>query len=81
MLAYGYPWDSAQEQPDLLREASLVCTRGELDTLIAYLQEFRVCAEKEDHRHYRDQDGGWDEAHSDFIIFLTDDVWTKENRT
>lgn len=79
MLAYGYPWQGERETPDLLREASLVCSWQELDTLIAFLQELRDNGQDGDHRHYRDQDGGWDETHSDFILFLThaNEVWTK----
>ena len=81
MLAYGYDWDSREERPQILREASLVCTIKELDDLIEMLQDFRDGGPEErdgDHRHFRDWSEGWNGHHSDFIIFISDKPWTKE---
>lgn len=83
MLAFGYAWDSGAERPQVLRETSLVCTRRELDELIAMLQEFRDSTPSSgegDHRHWRDWSRGWSADHSDFIIFVADEPWTKEKR-
>ena len=80
MLAFGYQWDSEEERPEKLREASLVCTREELDDLIEMLTTYRDEADAEagDHQHFQDWSGGWDRSQSDFIIFLSDKRWTKE---
>ena len=81
MLAYGYEWNSKEERPQILREASLVCTMEELDDLIHMLQDFRAGQPQEqdgDHRHFRDWSESWSKLSSDFIIFISDKPWTKE---
>jgi hypothetical protein len=83
MLAYGYEWSSGEERPQILREASLVCTQEELDDLITMLQEFRdgqPLEQEGDHKHFRDWNEGWSKQSSDFIIFIADQPWTKENQ-
>lgn len=83
MLAYGYEWNSREINPQVLREASLVCTREELDSLIEMLQTFRdtqPCEADGDHQHFRDWSGCWDGQHSDFIVFISDHPLTKENQ-
>lgn len=83
MLAYGYEWNSESELPQTLREASLVCTRKELDDLIEMLQSFRDAMPREadgDHQHFRDWSKSWNEQSSDFIIFISAQPWTKENQ-
>lgn len=83
MLAYGYEWNSGEVNPQVLREASLVCTGEELDSLIEMLQTFRDSRPREaegDHQHFRDWYGGWNGQHSDFIIFISDKPCTKENQ-
>ncbi len=83
MLAYGYAWDSEEERPQVLRESSLVCTREELDALIVMLQAFRDSAPQErngDHAHFRDWSEAWNGQHSDFIVFISEHSWTKENQ-
>lgn len=55
MLAYGYDWEGKTLHS--LRENSLVCSRTELDTLIAFLQDVRTAAEEDaqdsEHWHLR----------------------------
>ena len=83
VLAFGYAWDSGAERLQVLREASLVCTRDELNELIAMLQSFRdrdPSAEEGDHQHWRDWCMEWNREHSDVILFVADEPWTKENR-
>lgn len=82
MLAYGYEWGGEEEKPLSLREASLVCSREELEELIAMLQAFRAQLPEEaegDHQHYRDWSDSWTGEHSDFILLISDQPWTKEN--
>ena len=86
MLAYGYDWDSqGRRLPQTLREVSLDCSREELDRLIRFLQDVReeAAGEKLDslsHWHFRDWDPAWTQEHSDFIILLSDHIWTKGNQ-
>lgn len=83
MLAYGYDWNSRKGTPQVLREASLVCSRKELDALIEMLQAFRDEGPSEQegsHQHFRDWSEGWSGKHSDFIIFIADQPLTKENQ-
>ena len=83
MLAYGYEWNSGEVNPQVLREASMVCTGEELDSLIEMLQTFRDSRPREaegDHQHFRDWYPAWTETHSDLIIWLSDHTWTKENQ-
>lgn len=81
MLAYGYGWNGDSERPLTLREESLVCSREELDDLIAMRQAFRaqMSAEEGDHQHFRDWSGAWIEDQSDFILVISNTPWTKEN--
>ena len=47
------------------------------------LQSFRdrdPSAEEGDHQHWRDWCMEWNREHSDVILFVTDEPWTKENR-
>ncbi len=82
MLAYGYEWGGEEEKPLALREASLVCSREELDQLIAMLQAFRAQLPdgvEGDHQHYRDWSETWTKESSDFILLFSEQPWTKEN--
>lgn len=79
MLAYGYPFHSDAETPEALIEASLICTREELDSVISFLQKIRDEYRDYDevagiHRHYRDFRNTWDETQSDFILCLSDQI-------
>ena len=74
MLAYGYDWEG--ETLHSLRENSLVCSRTELDTLIAFLQDVRTAAEEDaqdsEHWHLRDWMENWAPEQPDLILFLTE---------
>ena len=75
MMAYGYKWDSESETPDKLKEASIACTKEELDQLIGFLtgirNEIRDMEDIEDeHWHYRDWCEKWTGSESDLIVFL-----------
>ena len=77
MLAYGYEWNSEKDRPDILREASLACTREELDSLIEFLQDIREALSdlehiEGEHFHFRDWNEDWSEKQSDFIVFMAD---------
>ena len=79
MLAYGYPWNSKTQRPETLREATLCCTKEELDLLIDFLQEVRVQISELDqvegeHWHLRDWKGIWSGRESDVILYLMDRV-------
>ena len=82
MLAYGYEWNKEEEMPLSLREATLVCTREELDELILMIQDFRAQlpdGAEGDHQHYRDWSESWTSEHSDFILLLSHQPQIKEN--
>ena len=76
MLAYGYPFDSDIEMPEVLCETSLLFTREELDSIISFLEmirdEYKNYADVTGiHRHFRDFDKTWNKEHSDLIVCLT----------
>lgn len=75
MMAYGYKWDSESETPDKLKEASITCTKEELDQLIEFLTNLRKeMRDMEDiegeHWHYRDWCPKWTDSESDLIVVM-----------
>lgn len=79
MLAYGYSRSSNADAPDELSEATLLCTKEELDQIIAFLQDIQQKCQSYDtvkgfHVHYRDFRSHCNHSDSDFIVCLTEDV-------
>ena len=76
MLAYGYPRNSTADEPSALSEATLLCTKEELDQIITFLQSIqRKCQNNEMdgfHAHFQDFQENWNNDESDFIICLKD---------
>ncbi len=78
MRAYGYSRSSDTDTPDVLSEATLLCTKEELDQIISFLQDIQRKCQSHDnvngfHAHYRDFSSRWNPSESDFIICLTED--------
>ena len=78
MLAYGYPRNSESDYPEQLQEASLLCTKEELDRIIEFLQNLQSKSSSFEsvtgiHAHFRDYDKCWNASSSDFIICLRDE--------
>ena len=79
MLVYGWKKDDESELLPLeLKEATLLCTKDEIDKLIHFLNDIKKEIEqtpcidmKEDwHWQYRDWFEEWTEEEGDFIISL-----------
>ena len=79
MLAYGWKKDDEEQLlPLKLGEATLSCTKDEIDKLIQFLNDIKKEIEqtpdinpKDDwHWQYRDWNKEWTEEEGDFIISL-----------
>ena len=83
MMAYGYEWSSEKRTPGALREATLACTKEELDNLIWFLNQVKEDIDNRDaidegeHWHFRDWDDEWTVENSDFIFMLMNQRETK----
>ena len=69
--------EEGKDHPAVLREASLACTKEELDLLIAFLQDIQeelsdLDNTESEHFHFRDWSEGWSEKQSDFILFMAE---------
>lgn len=79
MLVYGWKKDDENELlPLKLKEATLLCTKDEIDKLIQFLNDIKKeigqmsCIDTKDdwHWQYRDWNEEWTEEEGDFIISL-----------
>ena len=74
MKLFGYEGDKKKKSL-VISEATLICSKEELDKIIEYLQSIREEINEEyidprEHWHYSDYNDDWKEKDSELVIFI-----------